>query len=445
MNDKKYQVFISSTYSDLIDERESIIKAILEMYHIPIGMEMFSAEDEDQWEIIRRTIEVSDYYILVLGLRYGSKTSDGISFTQKEYEYALEKRIPILAFVMNDNVSVSKDKRDDDLSEISDFRKKVLQNSKMAQFWETKDELIKNVSISLMKQIMQKPGIGWVRGDKAISEEALTNELASLSQDNRALRQKINDLELRISPKHPEITLYLNSNFSVDEKFSKYTNIALPKKIDIDEVEEHLKKYISEEQVQEFNDNIPNQNQVDAYNIAREKYLKIENYKTPLVIKVCNEGTVKANNLYIDVKFPDEILIFEKDEEIERPKSPIPHNPIKMARISFDADQKESQRKRSFLDPLYNPFNRNFAELTSPQIDLANISSINRGWWTKLQGNEITIKIDSLLHTRCIDFNEEYMIAPLTTGEHKIQVQVICEELEAQVNQVIELDVQEKL
>ena len=112
MKSTKYQVFLSSTYSDLVDERESIIKAILEMYHIPIGMEMFSAEDEDQWEIIRRTIEVSDYYVLVLGLRYGSKTSEGIGFTQKEYEYALEKNIPILAFVMKDTVSLSKDKRD---------------------------------------------------------------------------------------------------------------------------------------------------------------------------------------------------------------------------------------------------------------------------------------------------------------------------------------------
>ncbi|WP_236039706.1 DUF4062 domain-containing protein, partial [Klebsiella sp. CVUAS 11263] len=145
----KYQVFLSSTYYDLAEERESIIKAILEMYHIPIGMEMFSAEDEDQWEIIRRTIEVSDYYILVLGLRYGSKTSDGISFTQKEYEYALERNIPILAFVMKDNVPLPIDRRDDDLSEINGFRELVLRNSKMAQFWETKDQLIKSVSICL--------------------------------------------------------------------------------------------------------------------------------------------------------------------------------------------------------------------------------------------------------------------------------------------------------
>ena len=129
MDSTKYQVFISSTYKDLEEERESIIKAVLEMYHIPIGMEMFSAEDEEQWEIIRRTIEVSDYYVLILGLRYGSKTSDGISFTQKEYEYALEKKIPVLAFIMSDDVSLPKSRRDDDLSDINAFRSTVLDNS----------------------------------------------------------------------------------------------------------------------------------------------------------------------------------------------------------------------------------------------------------------------------------------------------------------------------
>jgi len=444
LNETKYQVFISSTYSDLIEERESIIKAILEMYHIPIGMEMFSAEDEDQWEIIRRTIEVSDYYILVLGLRYGSKTSDGISFTQKEYEYALEKKIPILAFVMNDKVSLSKDKRDDDLSEINIFRENVLKNSKMAQFWETKDELIRNVSISLMKQIMQKPGVGWVRGDRAIFEAALSKELTNLSKDNRALREKINDLESQISPKRPQITLNI-APFVVDDKFENYKKIVLPEKLDINEVEDHLRKYISEEKIQEFNANIPNQSEVDDYNVERKRYLKVENYFAPLIIKVCNVGKVKANNLYIDIKFPDEILIFEKNDGIDRPKSPIPLSPIRKARMIFEAEQKKSQNRQSLLGGLSNPFATNFGELTQPKFDLANIQSIHQSWWTKLDKNELTIKIDSLLHTRCIKFDDEYMIAPLSTGKHDIEVQVICEELETQDSQVIEIDVQEKL
>jgi Domain of unknown function (DUF4062) len=68
----KYQVFVSSTYRDLKDERDQVIKAILELGHMPVGMEMFSAAEEDQWQVIARKIDEADYYVLVLAHRYGS-------------------------------------------------------------------------------------------------------------------------------------------------------------------------------------------------------------------------------------------------------------------------------------------------------------------------------------------------------------------------------------
>jgi Domain of unknown function (DUF4062) len=80
---KKYQIFVSSTYTDLKDFRDVVIKAILEMGHIPVGMEMFSAADEEQWAVIRRNIEQTDYYIVIAANRYGSRTPDGISYTEK--------------------------------------------------------------------------------------------------------------------------------------------------------------------------------------------------------------------------------------------------------------------------------------------------------------------------------------------------------------------------
>jgi len=436
----KYQVFVSSTYSDLIEERESIIKAILEMYHIPIGMEMFSAEDEDQWEIIRRTIEVSDYYILVLGLRYGSKTTDNISFTQKEYEYALEKNIPVLAFIMDDKVSLSKDKRDNDLTEINTFRETVLKNSKMAQFWKTKNELIKSVSISLMKQIMQKPGIGWVRGDKAISAEALSHELTSLSKENRELRDIIKELESKIIPKYPKIELSIDS-LVVDNKFNTYQILILPEKINNNDVDEHLKEYISEEEISQYNGSIPSQSEIDEYNGKYERFYKIENYSSRLVLSVCNTGTVKANNLYIDIKLPDEVLVIDDDKKMEIPKNPIPYSPIKLAQTKHEKTLKKSkstnQLLKSFRNPIYDSI--------GTKLNIPKIRPINQQWWTKLDGNELTIKINSLLHTRCISFDDEYIIVPLKTGKHSIEISLICEEFETQNNQIIELDVQEKL
>lgn len=107
---KKYQVFISSTFDDLRDERRKVQDTILSMYHFPIGMEMFNADDEEQWKIIKQTIDSSDYYILIIGHRYGTVIESvkyaGISYTEKEYNYAVSKKIPVLAFLIDNNVPV---------------------------------------------------------------------------------------------------------------------------------------------------------------------------------------------------------------------------------------------------------------------------------------------------------------------------------------------------
>ena len=85
---KKYQVFISSTFTDLKDERKEITRVLLEMDCIPTGMEMFQASDDNQWQVIKRVISLCDYYLVIIAGRYGSvhpKTKK--SYTQMEYEY----------------------------------------------------------------------------------------------------------------------------------------------------------------------------------------------------------------------------------------------------------------------------------------------------------------------------------------------------------------------
>ena len=96
---KKYQIFISSTYTDLAEERKNVQQAILEINHFPVGMELFSAASTSQWEIIKQMIDSSDYYVLIIGYRYGSKADDGIGYTEKEFWYAKKKGLPILAFI----------------------------------------------------------------------------------------------------------------------------------------------------------------------------------------------------------------------------------------------------------------------------------------------------------------------------------------------------------
>ena len=99
---KKLQVFVSSTYNDLKEERQAAVEAILDAGHIPAGMELFKAGNESQLKTIYKWIDESDVYMLILGGRYGSiEAKSGKSYTQLEYEYALSKDIPVFAVVLS--------------------------------------------------------------------------------------------------------------------------------------------------------------------------------------------------------------------------------------------------------------------------------------------------------------------------------------------------------
>ena len=97
---KKLQVFVSSTYTDLIEERQAAVQAILDAGHIPAGMELFKAGDKSQLETIYKWIDDCDIFMLIMGGRYGSiEETSGKSYTQLEYEYVLDKK-PFFSIVL---------------------------------------------------------------------------------------------------------------------------------------------------------------------------------------------------------------------------------------------------------------------------------------------------------------------------------------------------------
>ena len=187
----KYQIFVSSTYDDLKGERGQVIKAILEMGHIPVGMEMFSAADEEQWKIIARQIDETDYYVVIVGNRYGSVVS-GISYTEKEFDYAVSKGIPVLGFVIDSSVEpLAKhvDTEEEKVAALGKFKSKVKQRP--VGFWKTAEELHGRVSIALMKAFNTTPRIGWTRATDVAGPE-VTQELSRLSRENAELRTELN-------------------------------------------------------------------------------------------------------------------------------------------------------------------------------------------------------------------------------------------------------------
>lgn len=179
--EKREQVFISSTYIDLVDERREIIQTLLEADCIPAGMELFPASDDDRWTLIKRVIDDCDYYIIVIGGRYGSEDPElAVSYTEMEYDYAVGQGKPVMAFLHKDPNSIPRkdtDRDDEKWNKLETFRSKVGQ--KMVKFWTTPEDLGGQVAKSLIQIRKTHPAEGWVRASNALTPE-VEQELVEL-------------------------------------------------------------------------------------------------------------------------------------------------------------------------------------------------------------------------------------------------------------------------
>lgn len=187
----RHQVFVSSTFTDLKDERAEVIQAVWELDCIPTGMEAFVASNESQWDVIKRVIDECDYYVLIIGGRYGSTTTEGLSYTEKEYRYAKSIGLPVLAFTHSDpgQIPVAKSDFDTSLREkLTKFRDHIRETYPV-RGWLTASELGGLVSRSLVREIRINPRPGWIRNDGA-SPVALMERLSALTEENAVLREQ---------------------------------------------------------------------------------------------------------------------------------------------------------------------------------------------------------------------------------------------------------------
>lgn len=212
--EKRYQVFISSTYADLKDERQKVIRTVMEMDCIPAGMELFPAADEEQFEFIKSVIDDCDYYLIIIGGRYGSETIEGISYTEKEYDYAIERDIKVIGLLHEkpDEIPIGKsEKNAEKRKKLETFRNKVKEN-RLIKFWNKAEDLPGLVALGLAKTIKLFPAVGWVRANQ-VSNIELFNEVTLLRKENTKLKRAVK----------PQVTVEENaiSNIAgIDEEYT---------------------------------------------------------------------------------------------------------------------------------------------------------------------------------------------------------------------------------
>lgn len=209
----RLQVFVSSTYEDLIGERQAAVQAILKAGHIPAGMELFAAGDEEQMTVIRRWIDESDIFMLILGGRYGSiESSSGKSYTHLEYEYALERKKPLFSIVMRESSRNLRIQRGETLAMLIEqkapekFRNlETLVTSKMCTFAEDIKDIKLGVHESINTLRDRCAGGGW------ISVRTLPDSSEALDKVAAAM-ERMNDIEQENQSLRTELEIFKQSN-----------------------------------------------------------------------------------------------------------------------------------------------------------------------------------------------------------------------------------------
>lgn len=212
--DKIYQIFISSTFEDLIMERQEVMAAVVSTGNVPVGMEYFPAGDASPFDYIKRQIDQVDYYILIIAGKYGSiNEEEGISYTEMEFNYAKERKIPIavLQYKDIDNLTGKQLEKDPVKREkLEAFRKSSI-NGRVADFWGNRDQLKMKVKDAIQNLIKNSPRPGWVRvtpqyltynTNKANNE--ILNEEVELHYES-SLRSF--GLDISLGPKPEKVTM----------------------------------------------------------------------------------------------------------------------------------------------------------------------------------------------------------------------------------------------
>lgn len=158
------------------------------MQHLPVGMEMFNASSDSQWKVITDTIDDCDYYILILGKRYGSLIEDGndkgMSYTEREFRYAMKHGVPCIGFLVSDKAKVISEYTESDpqkLGRLNEFRK-LVESHGTVNYWKNEDELATQVRASLDDEIKRHPRDGWIRCNQ---NRFNTTQMAEVNKDKK--------------------------------------------------------------------------------------------------------------------------------------------------------------------------------------------------------------------------------------------------------------------
>jgi hypothetical protein len=217
-------IYLSSTYSDMKEYRDAVLRVLRMLRHDVRAMEDYAATDRRPLDECLRDVKSADVYVGLLGWRYGfipdQDNPEQKSITEREYRQAEDCGIPRLMFLLEEGAPWPDEYKDsvtgdgDNGRLISEFRNEI-GNVRTVRFFRAPDQLAGLVSASVTLCLQEKraarpagPRVKDVRRKayelrlNALLEdyEAATKQLAYTldAVDQQRIKRRIADLEQEI-------------------------------------------------------------------------------------------------------------------------------------------------------------------------------------------------------------------------------------------------------
>ncbi len=182
------RIYISSTYSDLVEAREAVCGALRKMQHDVIAMEDYVAADQRPLDKCLADVAACDIYVGIFAWRYGYVPPDQErSITELEFRQAQQSRKPCLLFLLHEEAPWPRKLLDRNLEPIEELRAELARDY-IVSFFRTPDDLAAAVSVSVVgvEKAASQDGNG-----RPLNETQLLELVSKLvNQCNELLRER---------------------------------------------------------------------------------------------------------------------------------------------------------------------------------------------------------------------------------------------------------------
>lgn len=329
----------------------------------------------------------------------------------------------------------------DNPKRLEEFKESV-KTGRMVQWWTSVEDLSNKVMNALNKQINRGKRPGWIRADGFNIDET-QKELVEMSKKIRKLEEENNELKNQIVIRKPQLEMEINDDkFNIKIPYYKMIFNYIDSKyspLTMEDVPFEVKHEITQEMLDEYNEKLPPKEVVEEYKRKMHFYRQANDCPFDIKLTVCNYGSAKANDVYVEVYFPDEIKVYRKNnigdismpevpEKAENPIDKYCQHKLALGNIHSNLSAISSISKFLMSEKMPNPF------------DVTQIDAKNQHFYN--DNNSLSIRIRDLMTRYTCNIQDKYRLVPTKIGTFEIKCSFICDEYKASLEQVIQVVVE---